>query len=133
MDRQFLTTRLIAYQLAAFGILLIMILGDELWEFPHFLFGPSRGGINWDEVIFEVIAILSLAVGTAYSTGRLIRRIKYLEGFLPICAHCKKIRDGEAWRPVEEVISSRSDAKFTHGFCPECMAQHYGAYRDAAK
>ena len=133
MDRHFLTTRLIVYQLAAFGILLLLILADEIWEFPHILFTPTRSHINWDEVVVETLYILLLAAGAAYATWRLISRIKHLEGFLSICSHCKKIRVGDAWKPVEEVISSRSEAKFTHGLCPECMKQHYGEYADAPK
>lgn len=52
-------------------------------------------------------------------------RISRLEGILPICAHCKRIRDGEQWRQVEQYVGSRSDAQFSHGICPECMKLHY--------
>lgn len=46
---------------------------------------------------------------------------KTLRGLLPICAECKKIRDDRgAWQPLENYISSRSDADFTHGYCPTC-------------
>ena len=44
-----------------------------------------------------------------------------LRGLLPICASCKKIRDDRgAWQPMEHYISTRSDADFTHGYCPSC-------------
>lgn len=46
---------------------------------------------------------------------------KTLRGLLPICASCKKIRDDRgAWQPMEAYISARSDADFTHGYCPAC-------------
>ena len=46
---------------------------------------------------------------------------KTLRGLLPICASCKKIRDDRgAWQPMEHYISARSDADFTHGYCPAC-------------
>lgn len=46
---------------------------------------------------------------------------KTLRGLLPICASCKKIRDDRgAWQPMESYISARSDADFTHGYCPTC-------------
>jgi hypothetical protein len=47
-----------------------------------------------------------------------------LRGLLPICATCKKIRDDQGyWSQVELYISQHSDAEFTHGICPECMAK----------
>ena len=49
---------------------------------------------------------------------------KTLRGLLPICAACKKIRDDRgAWQPMETYISARSDADFTHGYCPHCAEQ----------
>lgn len=50
-----------------------------------------------------------------------LARVKQLEGVLPICMYCKKIRDDkENWRQMEEYISQHSDACFSHGLCPEC-------------
>lgn len=52
--------------------------------------------------------------------------IKILRGLLPICAHCKKIRDDQGyWRQVEEYIREHSEAEFSHGLCPECAREHY--------
>lgn len=49
-----------------------------------------------------------------------------LEGILPICSGCKKIRDDEGdWKPVEAYIQSRTNAEFTHGICPDCMERLY--------
>lgn len=51
---------------------------------------------------------------------------KILTGLLPICAACKKIRDEQGqWGPVEVFIRERSQAKFTHGICPECKDKLY--------
>ena len=47
--------------------------------------------------------------------------VRRLEGLLPICTYCKRIRDSEErWCPVEEYVSRRSEAQFSHGVCPEC-------------
>jgi hypothetical protein len=52
-------------------------------------------------------------------------QIKRLEGLLPICSYCKKIRDDQNyWREVEMYIGARTDAKFSHGICPDCMAKY---------
>ena len=58
-------------------------------------------------------------------------KIKKLEGMLPICCSCKKIRDDKgAWNQIEEYISDHSEAEFTHGMCPECIKNHYPGYYD---
>lgn len=55
-----------------------------------------------------------------------LSEIKTLQGFLPICAHCKKIRDDDGyWQQLEKYIQDHSGAKFSHGICPECLARHY--------
>jgi CheY-like chemotaxis protein len=51
-----------------------------------------------------------------------LAEVRTLSGLLPICAYCKKIRDGEGyWGQLEAYITSHSDASFTHGMCPECF------------
>jgi len=48
-------------------------------------------------------------------------QIKQLQGLLPICSYCKKIRnDGNYWQQVEEYIGNHSEVKFSHGICPAC-------------
>jgi phosphoserine phosphatase RsbU/P len=52
---------------------------------------------------------------------RLQDRIKHLEGVLPTCMYCKKIRDERNhWTSIESYISQRTDASFSHGVCPDC-------------
>lgn len=52
--------------------------------------------------------------------------IKLLEGIIPICSCCKKIRDDEGnWNHIEHFITERTEAEFTHGFCPECGMEYY--------
>jgi hypothetical protein len=55
-----------------------------------------------------------------------LAEVKQLSGMLPICSHCKKIRDDQGyWKQLEEFISKHSDAQFSHGICPECLKLHY--------
>ncbi len=50
-----------------------------------------------------------------------LSRIKKLEGIIPICSYCKKIRDDhEVWQRLETYICEHSEAVFSHGICPEC-------------
>lgn len=55
-----------------------------------------------------------------------LSEVKRLSGLLPICSSCKKIRDDEGyWRQIEQYIGERSEAEFTHGFCPDCAEKLY--------
>ncbi len=59
-----------------------------------------------------------------------IDHVKTLRGLLPICSHCKKIRDDSGyWRQIEVYISQHSEAGFSHGICPDCLDHHYSEYQ----
>ena len=58
-----------------------------------------------------------------------LSEVRVLRGLLPICAGCKKVRDEDGiWSEVENYISKRSEAEFTHGMCPDCLRKHYPQY-----
>jgi len=55
-----------------------------------------------------------------------LESIRTLRGMIPICASCKKIRDDEGyWHDVAVYVRDHSEAEFSHGICPECMAKLY--------
>jgi len=57
--------------------------------------------------------------------------IKVLKGLLPICSHCKKIRDDKGyWQQVEVYIRQHAEVEFSHGLCPECVRKLYPEYAD---
>ena len=61
-----------------------------------------------------------------------LAHVKTLQGILPICIHCHKIRnDQESWERIEKYIMEHTDADFTHGLCPECARKHYPKYYPA--
>ena len=54
----------------------------------------------------------------------LLDRVRRLEGIIPICMYCKKIRDDQnVWNQLEQYISDHSEAKFSHGICPSCIEE----------
>ena len=53
------------------------------------------------------------------------REIKQLQGLLPICSYCKRIREEDmTWLPIEKYITQRTDTLFSHGVCPDCYEKH---------
>jgi hypothetical protein len=133
---QFPVTFLIPVALASWyndrwwGIALALILpllrfyyGTFLWAVPWSLLEASINGL------IRMAILLSFAIlvkRIARQTGLLQKEVHILEGLLPICSFCKKIRDEDGhWEQLEKYISQRSAADFSHGVCPECMEKHY--------
>jgi len=55
-----------------------------------------------------------------------LSEVKILQGFLPICTSCKKIRDDKGyWNHIESYIKKHSGADFSHSLCPECIEKLY--------
>ena len=60
-----------------------------------------------------------------------VARINRLNGLLPICAHCKNIRDDKGyWTQIESYIREHSEAEFSHGICPDCAQKLYPEFFD---
>lgn len=60
-----------------------------------------------------------------------LTQIKTLEGLIPICANCKKIRDDQGyWQEVEGYVMEHSHAEFSHSICPSCAKKLYPQYYD---
>lgn len=55
-----------------------------------------------------------------------LKEIKTLKGIIPICSHCKKIRDDKGyWNQLEYYVEQHSEADFSHGICPDCINKYY--------
>ncbi len=55
-----------------------------------------------------------------------LAHVKQLQGLLPICMHCKSIRDdSETWQNLESYISRHSEVAFSHSVCESCLREHY--------
>jgi response regulator RpfG family c-di-GMP phosphodiesterase len=54
--------------------------------------------------------------------GEVLARVRQLQGLLPICCYCKRVRDdGNYWQQVEHYIAAHSELQFSHGICPTCF------------
>ncbi len=95
-----------------------------LWSIPWTF---VEAGTN---ALIRIVVLSSFVVlidRTANQTRKLETQVDMLEGLLPICSFCKKIRDkNNQWQVLEQYITDRSDATFSHGICPECTKEHYG-------
>lgn len=115
------------WQVAILLVFLALTFTNEFVDVPHYLFGDTA--TTWDQRIGEIFIELFIFVAVIcleiYLFRKLLRRIRILEGFLPICANCKKIRTQDKWEQIENYIAKNSLAEFSHSLCPECQHKLY--------
>jgi len=113
---------------ALFRILYTLFMGGETGA--NFMHAGAVHAVTFLVLILGHIFISSglLALSSRRIESHLNRAkdaIKKLEGLLPICAGCKKIRDdGGYWNQLEVYISEHSEAEFSHGLCPDCVEKY---------
>jgi hypothetical protein len=110
-------------------VLMIFFLCGYLVVLVAFIFHYSFISETFVSLIFMFGAIFVL-VGIVVQTRLLAEVHSTLQGILPICCKCKKIRaegsdrkDPKAWMGIENYISERTNVDFSHGYCPECFAK----------
>lgn len=70
---------------------------------------------------------LRIRLRVAERIVQLTERVKSLEGILPMCAYCRRIRDEKgSYQNLEDFVSDKTTAQFSHGVCPECAKKHFG-------
>jgi hypothetical protein len=91
----------------------------------------AAGLAAWRFISFEAAARKALTEKIAQLEAARAE-VKQLRGLLPICMHCKKVRDqSNAWHRIEQYIEHHSEAQFSHGVCEACLAEHYPPETDA--
>ncbi len=126
MTKRKMSKKIILYELLGFGVIILFLWLDEILDLPHFLFGAKATPINLIESIFETSIILGLCIVIIICTFKMLEKIKYLEGFLPVCLFCKRILVKDEWVEIEDYIKEHSEAECTESLCPDCLAQNYG-------
>jgi len=126
LTRKGLTRRALRLQLLGFGLVITPLWLDELSDLPHLLPGAEPTAVNWHESVFESLVVVVIAGQTFAWMYRALRRIRYLEGFLIICADCNRLRLRDQWVPLHAYVTLHSDATFSHGIRPDCGEKSYG-------
>ena len=115
-------------QLVVVCLFLFLTLGNEIVDIPHYVFNdaPTLYSQRLGEICIELVIFLIVMTIQIVLFRKLYKRIRLLEGFLPICANCKKIRNREdQWEQMEKYITQHSLAQFSHGICPDCARKLY--------
>lgn len=114
---------MIFYDAVGFVAVSLLLWLDEILEAPHYLMGVSRTPIDIAEYMLESGFVLILGLLVLFATRQLLAKIGYLEGTLPMCAHCKKSRTPDQWVQFEAHVAAHSEARLSHTICPECLEE----------
>lgn len=115
----------IVWQLLILAAFIGLTLANEIVDVPHALFGDPQTPYRRSEVVIEIALAVSVVALELGFIARLRRSVRILEGFIPICASCKKIRHFDRWEPLERYLLENSMAQLTHGICDECERRLY--------
>ena len=113
------------YVSLGFSLIIVLSWLNELLSLPTRLFGGTYHP-NWHEAIIETIVVLLVWAVVVTLTRGLLRRLYYLEGFLRVCAWCRRIGHDDEWLPLEEYFQRGFDVNTTHGVCPACRERMLG-------
>jgi len=143
----FLPVAIIAWNIGCKSSIAMAVVCDFAWywaDLGHPYSSPILG--YWNAAI-ELLAyvIIALAVSKLWADldrekflseklGAALGEVTQLQGLLPICASCKRIRDDKGyWEQIETYIGHRSQAQFSHGICPECAKKLYPDISDESQ
>ena len=105
---------------------------QTLWFYGLLIIAAA--GIGFGLYRLRVWRLLQREKELKKSVDEAVAKIKVLGGLIPICANCKKIRDDKGyWDQLEGYIQEHSDAKFSHGICPDCAKLFFPEYDQSSK
>jgi PAS domain S-box-containing protein len=103
-----------------------VVISEEITQLKNDQAELHRHREGLERTVAERTAQLERTVADLQSA---LGRVRRLTGLLPICSNCKQIRDDAGyWHQVEVYLHEHTDAAFTHGICPACMAKLYPDY-----
>ena len=110
------------WQSLEFFALVCLVWAKETMDLPALLCGAPPAPVDWvgaSMLSAGVLAIALIVVGHTY-----VQQRRVLKGFISVCSYCHKVHVEETdWEQMEEYVSARTLAEFTHGICPSCYGK----------
>ena len=97
----------------------------SVWNHEGYLQAMEAGVDDFLNKTAEPLEI-TMRLKVAERISRFARRLSQLEGIIPMCSHCRRLRDEKSiYHRMEAFFNKKSHLTFSHGICPECMDRHY--------
>jgi hypothetical protein len=130
---------LVAWQVGTTAGVLAALVAAAVWRGVEMIWHPepSLGWVLFWDASIHLCSFVAISLFVSWARSRvmleralvhnlseLLANVRELEGLLPMCAWCKKVRDDKGyWQQIETYISAHTKADWTHGICPECQAK----------
>src|SRR5689334_16665969 len=108
------------YECVGFGVLLLLSCLNETGVLSS-LFGSEPHAFDLRDAAVQSTLILVVWGVVYFLTRRLVAHLHYLEGFLRVCAWCRKVGYDGGWMRLEDYFAKGFHIATTHGVCPDCL------------
>jgi hypothetical protein len=112
-------SRILLYEVIGFLVIIVLSWIDDITDLSHFV-GSTQSIHNWRQSILGTLMVLLVAIPVMILTRRLVSRLYYLEGFLRVCAWCKKLDHNGEWIPLSEFFERKFQTETSHAICLTC-------------
>lgn len=110
------------WQFLAFSLLLALIWLDEILDFPALFYGEPPSDVDWIRAC--VLSAGVIIVGFVTIAHTYVQQQYMMKGIITVCSYCHNVHIHEkVWAQMEEFVSERTQAEFSHGICPACYAK----------
>ena len=130
-EKELRPTKVLLYQSVGFIAIVAVCLLDELVGMTKLIFENQPYISDFRQTILKMLLVLVVWLLVNSSTRRALERIQYLEGFLKVCAWCRRIHYKGRWIRLEEFMKEGFDTPTSHGICKECLEQQMNALNRA--
>lgn len=113
---------ILGLELVGFGAVIAVVWLDEYVDVPFRYLGALKTPARPQEFWFEALTVLVVAISVVVATLWVFRRLRMLEGFIQVCAWCRKVNLGDEWISFEQYLKRAHDVKSSHSICPDCRA-----------
>jgi hypothetical protein len=113
---------ILGLELLGFAAIIAILWLDEYVDLPFRLLGAQKTPLRPQEFWLEALSVLVVATGVVVATLWVFRRLRVAEGFIQICAWCRKVHLGDDWISFEQYLRRAHDVLSSHSICPECRA-----------
>lgn len=119
--------RIFLYQSVGFLAIIALSWLDEVLGLSTLIFGnhPYLPELHVSTLV--MLFTLGVWLLVARATRRALERLRYLEGFMIVCAWCRRIEYHGRWMPLEEFLQQGFDTPTSHGICRECLDREKAA------
>jgi hypothetical protein len=133
MEKNLRLTKIVMYQNFGFLTIIVLCYLDELLKLPTLLFSDHPFEFMYRRSTLEMLLFLAVWLLVSGSTRRLLQRLRDLEGFMRVCAWCRRIDYKGEWMRMEDFMQQGFDTPTTHGICPECLHKQNEAIQRAKR